>query len=50
LVCTVISIILVFVGLCCEDVGVLIAATLFALVSNVDIYIDVKKGSDKNDV
>lgn len=44
-----VSILLVVIGIFSERVDVLLVAALFALVSNVDIRIDIKKGGDNHD-
>lgn len=43
------SIILLVIGIFSERVDVLLVAALFALVSNVDIRINIKKGGNKDD-
>lgn len=46
--CSLISVVLVLIGVYSERVDVLFVAALFAFISNVDIHININKDGDNN--
>ena len=47
--CSLISVVLVLIGVVSERVDVLFVAALFAFISNVDIHININKDGDNDD-
>ena len=46
--CSLISVVLVLIGVVSESVDVLFVAALFAFISNVDIHININKDGDND--
>ncbi len=46
--CSLISVVLVLIGVVSERVDVLFVAALFAFISNVDIHININKDGDND--